>query len=54
MTIGQKFDTSAKFVTYIEACFGLGFVDSKLTEFYKANKSTRFTYTGILKSLKAL
>ncbi len=54
MTIGQKFDTSAKFVAYIEACFGLGFVDSKLTDFYKVNQSTRFTYTGILRALKAL
>lgn len=54
MTIGQKFETAPKFVTYIEACFGLGFVDSKLTEFYKANKGLTFTYTGILKALKAL
>lgn len=54
MTIEEKFSTAAKFVSYIETGFGLGFVDAKLTEFYNANKTMRFTYTGILKALKAI
>lgn len=54
MTLGEKFTDGAAFLAYVEETFGVAFIDTKVKDFYTNNKSMRFTYTGILKALKAL
>lgn len=54
MTLSEKFKTSTDFVNYVENAFGLALMDSKVKAFYDANKTMRFTYTGIVKAIEKL
>ncbi len=54
MTLGEKFKDGAVFLAYVEETFGVAFNATKVKTFYTNNKDMRFTYTGILKALKAL
>ncbi len=54
MTLSEKFTDGQAFLHYVEQTFGVAFIDTKVTAFFNENPNMRFTYTGILKALKAL
>ena len=54
MTIGEKFTTATDFVLYLENTFGIDLVDAMVEEYYHTHLDNKFTYTGVLKDVKAL
>jgi len=54
MTLGEKFIDSTSFITYMANTFNIVIDDKTLETFFNNNVDMRFSYTGLLKSIKSL